>query len=281
MTLLIIAASFVFGVLLAPQVDVRDSVLLLLLLAGLLAVPLLISMRRSSLAAVATVALVLGVMRVDLAWEDPTIALKAYHGSSVQVEGTVSEEPSVDRTVARFPLRVDRIRTEGAWEETAGVVLVTHSRFALLGVEEGRDIQYGDRLKLEGRLEPPPKWEGFDYPAFLARQGIGTVVSFPDITVDPERALHPLTLLHDYRRDFAASLERVVPEPQASMGKALLLGIRDSLPEDLVESFRETGASHILAISGLHVGILLAMSLALSTWALGDADTCTCWSPCS
>ena len=78
MTLLIIAASFVFGVLLAPQVDVRDSVLLLLLLAGLLAVPLLISMRRSSLAAVATVALVLGVMRVDLAWEDPTIALKAY-----------------------------------------------------------------------------------------------------------------------------------------------------------------------------------------------------------
>ena len=95
MTLLIIAASFVFGVLLAPQVDVRDSVLLLLLLAGLLAVPLLVSMRRSSLAAVATVALVLGVMRVDLAWEDPTIALKAYHGSSVQVEGTVSEEPSV------------------------------------------------------------------------------------------------------------------------------------------------------------------------------------------
>ena len=269
MTLLITAASFVFGVLLASQVDVRDSVLWLLLLAGLLAVPLLISMRRSSLAAVATVALVLGVMRVDLAWEDPTIALKAYHGSSVQVGGTVSNEPSVGHTVARFPLRVDRIRTEGAWEETAGEVLVTHSRFALLEVENGRGIQYGDRLKLEGRLEPPPKWEGFDYPAFLARQGIGTVVSFPDITVDPERALHPLTLLHDYRRDFAASLERVVPEPQASMGKALLLGIRDSLPEDLVESFRETGASHILAISGLHVGILLAMSLALSTWALG------------
>jgi len=56
----------------------------------------------------------------------------------------------------------------------------------------------------------------------------------------------------------------VVPEPQAAVGQALLLGLRDDLPDDLVEKFRVTGTFHLLAISGLHVGILLGLSLAVS-----------------
>ena len=38
--------------------------------------------------------------------------------------------------------------------------------------------------------------------------------------------------------------------------KALLTGIRDELPRDTVRVFRESGASHILALSGLHLGII-------------------------
>ena len=53
------------------------------------------------------------------------------------------------------------------------------------------------------------------------------------------------------------------------MGQALLLGLRQDLPEDLVDDFRSTGTSHVLAISGLHIGILLGLSLADSRGVLG------------
>lgn len=38
--------------------------------------------------------------------------------------------------------------------------------------------------------------------------------------------------------------------------KALLTGDRNSLPLNIIQSFRESGASHILALSGLHLGII-------------------------
>ena len=75
--------------------------------------------------------------------------------------------------------------------------------------------------------------------------------------------------LYRVRQHLADSLTRVVPEPQASLGQALLLGLRQDLPEDLVDDFRSTGTSHVLAISGLHIGILLGLSLAVSRGVLG------------
>ena len=119
-------------------------------------------------------------------------------------------------------------------------------------------------------LQAPPDFEGFDYPAFLARQGIDSVMSFPHATLLGEAQGNPAyQWLYAARRAIARSLSQVVAEPQAALGMALLLGIREDLPEDLVESFRVTGTSHLLAISGLHVGVLLGLSLAASAAVLG------------
>ena len=123
---------------------------------------------------------------------------------------------------------------------------------------------------LEGVLEAPPETEEFDYPAYLARQGIGSVMSFPTATLLEEGSgLGFRSGLHGVRRNMAESLTRVVPEPQASVGQALLLGIREDLPRELVEEFRVTGTSHLLAISGLHVSILLCFALAASQGVFG------------
>lgn len=54
--------------------------------------------------------------------------------------------------------------------------------------------------------------------------------------------------------------------------KALLMGERSELDQEIVNSFREAGASHILALSGLHVGIVYGMlSSALSPLGNGRA----------
>ena len=79
--------------------------------------------------------------------------------------------------------------------------------------------------------------------------------------VRPE-ALQPLgyrTSLAAWRAGVVESLRRrlgdLAPEVAATL-EALILGIRDEVPEDLYEGFRRAGSLHLLALSGLHAGIL-------------------------
>ena len=60
-----------------------------------------------------------------------------------------------------------------------------------------------------------------------------------------------------------------LPEPQSPLAQALLLGQRGQIPSEQVEDFRSTGTSHLLAISGLHVGSLLVLCLGSAGWLLG------------
>ena len=73
----------------------------------------------------------------------------------------------------------------------------------------------------------------------------------------------------DLRRALGRSLEQSLPPTEAALARALLLGLRGQLPDTVVENFRQSGTSHLLAISGLHLGILLLMTVGVLHWALG------------
>ena len=171
----------------------------------------------------------------------------------------------------RFPMRVERILSDGGWVEVDGAALVTARPSAqAAGRRDPPHIRYGDRLLLEGPLTAPPELDEFDYPAYLARQGIGSVMSFPSVTVLQEKQGDRLrSALFSVRRSLHASLGRSTPEPTASLGQALLLGMRETIPDEVLDDFRATGTSHLLAISGLHVGILMALVLPMSARVFG------------
>ena len=64
----------------------------------------------------------------------------------------------------------------------------------------------------------------------------------------------------ELRSKLLGQLEKIgIPERELSIVKAILLGARDDISEDTFNSFRKAGAIHILAISGLHVGIILVL----------------------
>ena len=62
-----------------------------------------------------------------------------------------------------------------------------------------------------------------------------------------------------------------MPEPASALARSLLLGQRRGLPDPVREDFIETGTSHLLAISGLHVAIMLGAALALGRALFGGA----------
>ena len=271
MKLLVLAAAFAAGVYVGDRVELPAAAVGLFGLSAVLCAAGTVIRRRGVLPAFVALAVLAGVARTGFDDADAAAAYLAFHGQrGVRIEGVVDGDPESAGQSLRFALAVERIAADGTSTEEPGRVLVTARPSAeLVRLRPTAPIRGGDRLLLTGTIEKP--WQGtedFDYPAYLASQGIAAVAPFPRVELLRE-AEGPGTWLAGARRALARSLDAVVPEPQSAMGQALLLGNRDNLPDDLLEDFRATGASHLLAISGLHMTVVLGIALAVSSWAIG------------
>ena len=125
---------------------------------------------------------------------------------------------------------------------------------------------------IEGQLRQPEQLADFDYPSYLANQGISGIVFARETTplgpeAEPKGGWRGW--IFELRRDLSENIEDALAVPQSAIAQALLLGQRGQLPDDAVEDFRSTGTSHLLAISGLHVGTLMVLVLAVSVWTIG------------
>lgn len=121
----------------------------------------------------------------------------------------------------------------------------------------------GDTLLLRTRLRRAPGERnpgGFDYRAFLARQGIDALA-----TVRPEGVLEVRGgagafwrehLVRPLRQAVRRALTRHLSGDVAGVLQGMLLGDRFAIPAQVQERFRHTGLAHALVISGLHVGLV-------------------------
>ena len=93
--------------------------------------------------------------------------------SPVTLRGVVVDDPEERGASQRIVLEADAYRDEDGWQPTEGRVLVTTRPFPR--------FEYGDVIELRGELDSAPEVEGFDYGAYLSRQGIYAVSSFPGL----------------------------------------------------------------------------------------------------
>ncbi|WP_250149175.1 ComEC/Rec2 family competence protein [Flagellimonas sp. 389] len=115
---------------------------------------------------------------------------------------------------------------------------------------------------LSNRISAPQNPHQFDYKRYLEKQGIYHQIQvYPEAIILKDKASTTL-------KGLAANLrERIIIKlKQENFGKdelgviqALLLGQRNDISEETYNSYIDAGAVHILAVSGLHVGILLLL----------------------
>ncbi len=125
------------------------------------------------------------------------------------------------------------------------------------------DLVPGDRVALRGALEAPPPIEGFDYPAYLARQGIGAVARSFEVARVGHAGSGIADGLATLRHALAAGLDDLVPEPEAAFGVGILLGIRTGIDPSLGDAFARAGLTHVVAISGWNIAIVTALAAAV------------------
>ncbi len=159
--------------------------------------------------------------------------------------------------IHRFRLRLEGQNRVGHWQKASGLVDVQW-RTSVAGVEPA----YGDRWHVTGVLtDLAPRsipW------AFLPRYRL--VAHGADARrVGEGYGSRLMTFCVNARRVCAEHLGRgleAFPD-QRGILRALLLGYREEVPEDLHRLFSITGTLHIFAISGLHVGVFAALIIAL------------------
>ena len=167
-------------------------------------------------------------------------------------------------------MQVSHVLLNGESREVSELWLVHASPpDGLVARRDAPFFRYGDRVTVQGRPQEPQPIDGFDYPAYLAAQGISATLFAQEAQVTGEGGARWRAAIYTARGRLADSIERAMPFPESAVATAMLLGKRESLPVELVDKFRGTGAAHLLAISGLHVGVLLALTTGVAAWLLG------------
>jgi competence protein ComEC len=91
------------------------------------------------------------------------------------------------------------------------------------------------------------------------REGIGSYQGFMSYAQLELVAHHP-SIITDIRRTFAAGTLNALPEPLASFCMGLLVGQRATLPDDVKDNLQKIGLTHIIAVSGANLTIMLEAS---------------------
>ncbi len=171
-------------------------------------------------------------------------------GATINVKGYIDEEPLERKSYSRWRFRVEEISKEEGWSEHSSFLLVYSPRFP--------SRQYGERLILKGTLEEPSNTSGMDYKGYLSRSGIHYIMGFPS-TKEDGSVITPYSPVSFLRNTLAESLQSSLPEPQASLSQGMLLGLRGRMPKDLLDTFANTGTTHILAISGQNFSMVISL----------------------
>ncbi len=137
----------------------------------------------------------------------------------------------------------------------------TPRRIRLVVRQSGPMPGPGDRVGLRAVLLPPPAPAApgaFDFQRqawFAGLGGVGFALSLPRL-LQAEAAGGLAVVIARLRQSIAARARDAVTGPSGAMAAALMTGDRGAIPAETVQAMRDSGLAHLLAISGLHMGLL-------------------------
>ncbi|QEP44225.1 DNA internalization-related competence protein ComEC/Rec2 [Ectothiorhodospiraceae bacterium BW-2] len=137
--------------------------------------------------------------------------------------------------------------------------------------EVGPQVRANERWRMAVRLKPPRGMAnpgGFDYERWLWQQGVVATGYVRDREFTPQRlAAAEAGSLLAFRERLLQRLQAVMPSSEsAALLPALALGERSAMSDSQWQLLIATGTSHLLAISGLHIGAVATSVIVLVSW---------------
>lgn len=153
------------------------------------------------------------------------------YGESVALSARVADDSGYNTERRQTEFHITNVRTDST--ELPGRLQI--------GVREDPQVTRGDTVLVRGKLRPS---------LGTSRQG---TISMAEVKILSKNT----SWLEDIRGRFFAAVEKALPNPQNSLGIGYLVGLRVNIPKDLNEQLAITGLTHIIAVSGYNVTILV------------------------
>ena len=252
-------AGFYFGLKAEPSVMIAPGMMGVCLVAG---VGLWFMTRRVQLALI----LIAAFFLIALGWgvaqwrtDDVAAPVLTKEIKVTMVEGTIQSLDSLeDGKGTRVILRDVSIEKLDPAQTPYAV---------RISVRKDEGLMPGQRIRVLAGLNPPsppvtPGGYDFQRYAWFMRVGaFGFAYKAPVIVEQvpedkPGLAQSFLNGLESFRQSKANRVREVVPEPEASIVSALLLGERAGIPESTWQDIRAAGLAHVISISGLHIALI-------------------------
>lgn len=151
----------------------------------------------------------------------------------------------------------------------SGGYMESHSKLMLYlqKTDAAKKLTYGDRILVNGSLNPltpPMNPHEFDYKDYLNLKAIYFQAYADSSSWNVVSHNHGYLILKwakDFRKSMLAQIDLwALNDDQKAVTKALLLGYRYDIKDELLQAYSSAGAMHVLAVSGLHVGIVYLMA---------------------
>ena len=267
--------SFIIGIFISSTVSIPQLLMLGFLILGILLISvfwpfgkLRASTRRKQLTVIGfcLIFIVIGI------WRHQSAELRILNSelrkfndldNEISLTGIVSTEPSIGEKSIKLIIDNPKAETKEDSVVLDGKVLVTSPRYP--------EYKYGDKLKVIGKLETPQIFEGFNYRDYLKKDGIYSVMYFPEIKILARGLGNPLmnTLL-SFKNKFKEASQILISPPQEGILEALVFGDEENISKEWKDKLNLTGTRHITAVSGMNITILcfliLSFALNLGLW---------------
>ena len=142
--------------------------------------------------------------------------------TAVELKGIISQAPDVRDKSTHLYLSHITLNTAEGWKSLRGQLLLFVPRYP--------DYNYGDELLVKGKVETPQAIDDFDYPGYLANQGIYSTMLSPKIAITATgKGFRPLAWVYSLRNRLSQAMAAILPEPQAALAQGMILGIRGNI----------------------------------------------------
>lgn len=177
----------------------------------------------------------------------------------LHIEGIVVDSPILrpDKTV--LVIQCIRIVEDKSYRVVSGNIRLT--------IPNDSNFQYGDFIRFQTSLKKIQSFQnpgGFDYERYINHQGIyatGFITKKSTIMLLRQNAASFMRLkLEIFRQYLKEIIYSNASTPQREIIEAMTIGNQNAIPVDVNNNFNKTGTSHILSISGLHIGMVAAIT---------------------
>lgn len=250
-----ICLSFALGIFLASRYAIDQRYIYGLAGFAIIIFALAMIVPKRSKAAVCLAGLFLFFVCLGILRFEQTIYGNQYQkffNQPVKWEGYVVEDPDV---------RADR--------QLVTIQPIDYQQRILITTTKTQAFFYGDWVVLEGKIKEAKAFEDFDYQKFLERFDVYAVMSYPKVLILKSGQGNPIKIfLLKIKHAFSQRLQKFLKEPESSLALGILIGAKKGLPPEVAESFNITGTSHIVAISGFNIAVIVA-ALSFLAWIVG------------